>query len=666
MIKLITNQLTLFNVFSPDSGIEKGTVEECLEWCNSQTEIEVDTETTGFDPLLCDVLTLQLGNKDIQFVIDVSTVDIRQFRGPLEDTTKTKLFWNAKFDCKFLMKYGIIVTNVYDGFLAECVLTTGIENRQLSLGANANKYLGKDLDKEVRGLIHKEKLSIRVIKYAAEDVEHLGKIKDLQMAKIIDLGLERTLELENKFIEVLAAIEFKGFKVDRSAWKELIKESETKLISQQAILDQWILNNKEAEAYVDKQMNLFATERVARTRIVKAKKMHYLFSSPKETIEFLKHIGIDTTVQDKKTGKMKDSCEAKHIKKFVKKSSFIPLYIAYKEVEKLLSTYGESFLQNLSPVDGRLHCEFWPILDTGRISSKEPNLQNIPSKGDMGPRIRRCFVPDDGNKLIINDYSAQEPRVTADKCGDPALIDFFLNDGGDIHSLVASKMFTVINGVETEVKNEKNHPNFKLRQIGKVIGLKLDYGGTAYTLKHDLGGTEAEAQAFIDAYYAAFPLKKQYFNRAIKDAFDKGYILIDSITNRKCFIEYFEHFKALDTRLKEANQYREKPNFTKAEWRDYFMMKGKIERNAMNYPIQGTSASMSKLAAIWIYREFKQKNLKAWIVNLIHDEIVTECEASIVKEVAQITRRCMEAAGKYFCKTVPMVAESDISDYWRK
>lgn len=649
MIKLITNQLLLFN------DISLGTTEECLDWCKNQQEIEVDTETIK-SYLEGGLFTLQLGNKDTQFVIDCTTIDVRLFKHVLEDPNKVKLFWNAKYDMKYFLYFGIHVTNVYDGFLAECILTTGYEDRELSLGACAKSYVGVELDKSIRGILHKEGLTNRVIKYAAEDVMYLGEIKKKQMEKIIQEELEMTLELENKFVEVLAEIEYKGFKIDQIKWLEIEGENKRRLDNQLIVLDQWILDNNIVE-YIDNQMDLFSTQKRAKTRIQRGKKVKHLFSSAKDTIKFLKHLGVDTKVVDKKTKKEKDSCEAKHIKKFINQCSFIKPYIAYKEIDKLISTYGKKFLKNLSKVDNRLHSEFWQILDTGRVSSTKPNIQNIPSRGDYGPKLRACFVPEEGNILVINDYSAQEPRVTADKCEDENLINFFLTGDGDIHSMVASKMFTVIEGKEMVVtKSDK-----KRRDVGKILGLKMDYGGSAYTIKDELGVSEEEAQKFVDAYFNAFPKKRQLFDKAANKLKEKGYLIIDNVTKRRWYADFWNYWKELDNK---------RPDLEKSDWKVYYILKGKLERNASNYPTQGTSASMSKLAAIRIHREFRKRGWDfikdAGIVNIVHDEIVTECRVEISEEVAKITQEKMEEAGRVFCPRVPMEAHSDIAPYWRK
>lgn len=312
------------------------------------------------------------------------------------------------------------------------------------------------------------------------------------------------------------------------------------------------------------------------------------------------------------------------------------------------------------------------------------NLLNIPAKGKIGEKIRAAFVAKPGYKLIINDFSSQEPKYTADKCGDPALVDFHINGDGDPHSLTANKMFTLMLGEQTNISKDNPYVIYRgkkvnARQIGKVVTLKTDYGATAYTVKDDLGESQEVAQTFIDALENAFPLKKKYFEEKIAETFRNGYILIDNITNRKAFIDRWEEFKSLEAEI-NSKRFKEKyyylrdtlnedsfkatPEYKRKSY--YNKWRSSIERDSKNYPIQGGCAGISKLAGIWMDREFRKRKLDAYLVNFIYDEWVVECEKSIAQEVAAITQDCMERAGKVFCKTVPMVAIPDISDYWRK
>lgn len=247
-------------------------------------------------------------------------------------------------------------------------------------------------------------------------------------------------------------------------------------------------------------------------------------------------------------------------------------------------------------------------------------------------------------------------RVLADVCQDENLVNLFLEGDGDTHTLVAEKMFSVIEG--KPIKIEKKDPR---RQVGKILNLKLNYGGSAYTVKDDLGVSEEEAQKFIDALEQAFPTKQKYFEKVIKETFDKGYILVDNVTRRKVFIPDFERFRQMQLDAKNPKIVKEK-----SFWSEYYRFKGTYERASKNYPIQGLSGSMTKLAGIYLYDNLKELNLlnNTKIVNLVHDEIVVETTPENTELVSKLVSESMEKAGKVFCKTVPMIAEAVISKYW--
>lgn len=630
------------------------TIGEVLKYCKNKKILGLDTETSGLFNHNNKMIMLQIGDKDTQFVIDVRTVDISPLKEVLENPNIIKVLQNASFDYKFFRMYSIMLVNIWDTQLAEMVLTAGPDNNEVNLGFITNKYLNIELDKSVRNQfvgMKSKPFTYKQIIYGAKDVEYLLDIREKQLKEIEKYDLEPCLRLENKFVSVLADIEYNGFYLDKTMWSKLEITNKDNLSKARKSLDDYILNNNITE-FIDLQYNLFS----------EGFKCSINWDSPKQVIPFLKHLGINTITRDKRTGKDKDTCEEKAIGKYKKKFPFLTLYFNYKATAKEVSTYGIDFLDHINKYTGRVHSSFWQIVSTGRISSNHPNLQNIPAREDEtgSQPFRECFRGAGDNTLIVADYSQQEPRVTADVCKDPALVEFYLNGDGDTHSMVSSRLFSVIEG--KTVKITKGDPR---RQIGKVLNLKLDYGGSAFTVKDDLKvTTEKEAQVFIDALEEAFPGKAEYFDRKLKETMKNGYILIDSITKRKLFTKDFDDFKILQKRLDNSKKNPSlKSNFP---WSDYFKLKGKISRLSRNAPIQGTSGSMTKLAAIMLKKELQEKNLykKVWIVNLVHDEIVIETSEKYIEVASKLLTKCMEDAGKVFCKTIPMVAEAVVSDYW--
>lgn len=467
MIYLVTNQKQLFD--NLESKISFAEVTDVYKYFQNHKEIGVDTETTGFDPYTKDLLSLQLGDLHNQFVIDCTTVDVLHFKELLENPNITYIFQNAKFDLRFFYHKRIVIPKIFDTFLAESVLYTGIgayRNRK-SLDAIANKYLKVNLDKTVRGIIHREKLSNRVIIYAAEDVRYLGLIKEKQEEKLREQELEVAMALDNEFVKVLAYIEYCGIYLDRDKWKAKMEQDQINLNKAREELNTWVKENNLTK-YIDPQLDLFEP----------GTKCKINWASSHQVIPLLKDLGIDTKIIDDKTGEYKDSCDAKVIKPQKDKSTLLPIYLKYKEYEKIVNTYGQTFLDQINPISGRIHTQFTQIMDTGRLSSggknkdftgtkqQYVNLQNIPSN----PETRKCFTAQKDHILINSDFSGQESVVFANWCMDKNILEFYKSGEGDMHSFIASKIFPELSHLS--LKRIKSHHKDK-RQIAKAAGFAI-------------------------------------------------------------------------------------------------------------------------------------------------------------------------------------------------
>lgn len=658
MIYLITNQTNLFEL----KDIKLTTKEHLLEWLKDKKEIQIDTETE-FNNRIKDylpnpyeqkVLSLQIGNYNDQFVLDLSTISPLFLKSIFEDNSIIKVLCNAFFDLRFFIHWGFNTKNVFDIFLAEMVLTTGMKlpKGYRGLAGMAERYLGITLDKNVRGQIHWRGLDETVIIYGAGDVKHMQNIKEKQLIKIRELNLEKCLKLENLFITSIAKISYKGFKIDIIKWLENKDNNIKQLAETKKLLD---LEVGKLKLYQYMSYDLFNPEPVCSIN----------WASSKQVISLFKNIEIETKIRDKDKGGFKDSVEGKHLIKQKNKFSILPIYLLYKEIGKEISTYGEDFIKdNINPITKRVHSEFFTILNTGRISSSNPNLQNITATDELGnlSPLRKCFIAEKGNVLIVADYSQQEPRVTAEYSQDPYLIDFILNGDGDSHSLVSTAISEYLLGYEVKV-SKTNNPlvpkyNRKIRDIGKMINLGLDYGKTAFSIKDDLEITEKEAQTLIDVLKSKTPIKEEYFKRQIDFVIKNGYIIIDPVSNRRSHFSKYKEFRELEKINSKS----------KEQMSNYYKIKGSMERFAMNFPIQGTSGSMTKLAAIYFDQELEKQNLldKAWLVNLVHDECVVESKEEYSKQVAEIIQSCMVKAGGVFCKKIPMIVEPELSLYWKK
>lgn len=635
-------------------------VSDLIKWLQGRTWFNVDTETEYEEkkkgisnPYQHKVLLLQIGDKDTQFVIDPNTTDIQFLKPYFEDKNICKLMVNAFFDLRFFFHWGFEVRNVYDCFLAELSMTLGkdLPKGSRGLGAMAEKYCGVKLNKEVRGQIHYRGLDDTVLRYAADDVKYLDDIRSKQALEINKLQLENTLKLENRFILTLAKISYKGFKVDSKKVLQICEENKVCSLELQKKLNEYVVKFGDPD-FVDNQIDLFTA----------GTNCNINWASPKQVTKLFKKLGINCQIRDKKTGKMKDSVDGKHLNRQKSKFEVLPIYLEYKETQKEITTYGEKFIKdNLCPVTNRMHSEFFPILETGRISSSNPNLQNITATdgGEISP-LRECFITESGRNLIISDYGQVEPRLTAEYSQDLYLKDFIINGDGDSHNLTSTAISSFLLGEEIKV-TKKNNPlvpqyNMKIRDIGKMINLGLDYGKTAFSVKDDLNCTEQEAQKLIDVLKSKTPQKQAYFKANGDFVLKNGFIRIDSLTNRISYFPEWEKWKELC-----KIPYDQK---TKEQISQYYRFKGSMERGGANRCIQGSSGSMTKLAAILFEDKINELKLDAFIVNLIHDEIVVDCKEEQSEQVKKILEEAMIKSFGYFCKTIPCKVDSFIGKNW--
>lgn len=590
MIYLVTNQQRLFNL---SNSIQFASVETLLNYFEKETEIQLDTETEGFDVFTKKLLTLQLGDcrGEHQFVVDLTTVNVLLFKNLLEDPTKLFVLQNAKFDLRFFYYHKITIANVWDTYLAEALLYQGDKKARKALDYLVYKYCKQTLDKSIRGDIHRQGLSESVIVYAAKDTLYLSEIKRKQTIKLIEEDLIKAMQLENLFVRVLAYIEFSGFKLDTDKWKEKMKQDEKLLHLKKLALDEWLYNSN-LEEYKDNQLSLFEENE---------KKVNIEWSSPKQVVALFKKLGISTV---NKEGK--DSVDAKVISPQKNKSTIIPIYLEYKAAEKVVSTYGQSVLKMVNPVTKRIHTQFQQLMDTGRLScggknkstgEEYINLQNIPAVPEFREEgriyARECFLPEEGYNFIVSDYSSQESVVFANKCLDKGLLDFYDSGFGDMHSYVAKLCYPeILKEVPLEqVKKVRKD----LRQNAKAAGFSLQFGGVGATIANNLGIPLEEGNAVEEAYYLAFPGVKKYFKKVTEEALATGKVIFNNVTkHRVIFPMYEEYLKLKETTSKPGfwDSYREnKVNQTNSFFdyykplvSDMFKIKGEIERKAKNFP----------------------------------------------------------------------------------
>lgn len=591
MIYFVTGERKLFEF--PEAKYKCISVEESFNILEPLQIVGLDTETTGTEIWQGMLLTLQLGNRENQVVIDCLTVDAKKYKDYLE-SDRLFIIHNAKFDLRWLYKEYIVVRNVYDTYLAEKILFLGFPPGivSLSLQACCDRYLGIYLDKTVRGQIHAG-MTEEVIVYAANDVVHLEDIMNLQLNTINARGQKVALDIENEFVRVLAYIEFCGIKLDPVKWKaKMDKDAERLRVAEQK-LNEWV---------VDYVMKKGDTSNIARNydtnrRGKKAKladNVYVVIPSPslfseydtgpqciinwnssKQVIRLFEELGFDLLVKDKKTGKMKKSVESKFIELQANKSTIVPLYLEYSAAFKVVTSFGQNFLDAINPVTHRIHPTFNQMMDTGRLScgsggkgkggktkdddvaeeedgskdtsiqsnDKSVNVQQLPATEET----RAAFVPEKGYMLIDCDYGDQEGHVFTELSNDREWIAFY-NDPNqrDGHSFVAKMCFPKdLDGVEEkDVKKVRKD----LRSLAKKARFCFNYNGQAPTMATNCNIPIDFATEIYNNYFKRFNGIASYFKVQKRDMWDRGYILISKITGLRAYIYDYPILKGIERR----------------------------------------------------------------------------------------------------------------------
>lgn len=703
MIYFVTNSFSINDESCTIIGVE-----ESLRLLEPISIVGLDTETSGIDPHTGTLLSLQLGNRDFQIVIDCSTIDITLYKDYLE-SNRLFIFWNARFDLKWLFKYKIVPQRVYDGFLAEklmwlgypVVLTPEIWDRikeprydlieatggntksyymlKMSLKKAGELYLGVELDKSIRGQIIYRGLDSQVIEYAALDVKYLEDIMNKQLVELDKKGLLTAIEYENRFILPLAYMEFCGVRIDIEKWQNKMKQDESNLRSVIDQMNDWLIKNDPSSKYIqiDLQGDLFGGFNTA-------PKVTLNWNSSSQVIPIFKKYGVKVEIDDKEKGGSKDSINEKVIAPQKDKCDLIPLYLEYKGLMKLTSTYGQNFLDQINKETGRLYTNFNPIgTDTARISSggKDKankvnyiNFLNIPSDAET----RACFVAEKGNKWISIDYSGQESFIMGDMADDKAILHE-LNEGDkDLHTLTAKIVFDYIPKDMTAKEVKKKY--HKERQLSKGYEFAFNYSGNASTIKRNFGLTDEEANRIYNAYMNGFNGLKNYQEFRKKDWWNKGYIILNPKTGYKSFIYDYTYLKDVQKSFSEPGFWdyykemkRDSPScYTVTKVKEFFKRKSDSDRQSVNYPIQHTGAVCYKVSMINFFKYLRDNNLlfKVLITVTPYDEINCEAPEEIAESVAETLHRIMVKAGEFFVKKCKLEAEisrledGSLPTYW--
>ncbi|HYP21827.1 MAG TPA: DNA polymerase, partial [Chloroflexia bacterium] len=471
-----------YNDFEYELINDPSRLAQVAEMLAHETVLGVDTETTGLDPHISELLLLQVSTADKVYIVDCRRLVPLALKPVLENPNVLKIAQNAKFEYEMLKQQcGITLTNMYDTMLAERICTAGL-GREISLKQIAARYVGAVLDKSVREAFYKlahngdAYLADEQLHYAARDAFIMIPIWRLQKQELKKHKLEDVADLEFRCIAAVCDLELAGVQIDTVKWRKIIED---------------VALHRERTAVELSEMLQPATMQATMFGIPSIN-----LNSSTQLMEVFSKLGVD----------LPDTREAT-LSKF--NHPAVAKLLEYRSHEKTLSAFGENVLGLINPKTGRIHPDFNQHgADTGRFSCTRPNVQQIPATSDF----RKCFVASEGYKLITCDYSQAELRILAELSGDPGFVGAF-QSGDDLHSLTASQMFGV---PLAQVQKSQ-------RSAAKAINFGLAYGMGPGGLAPRLGVTLDEAKDLISRYFKAYPGVQQWLEKAGRDAVRNGY-----------------------------------------------------------------------------------------------------------------------------------------------
>ena len=586
--------------------------------------LAVDTETTGLDPHQSKVLLVQISNEIGNVVFDVARIGEKALAAKLrpifEDEGIVKVLQNAKFDYKMMMaNFEVGLENIHDTFITEQILCCGEKKFGFGLKDIIEKYLRFSMDKSEQKSFANMKFGDEFTEdqlfYASEDTKHLLKIRIAQLELIHKYKLEQVYRVEMDAITAIADMELNGVYLDKGTW--LMAEEDAKLHRVSALSDL----NKQFMPYCN--ADFFGMPQIN-------------YNSPKQLLPLLKKIiGKDAKhLTGTGEGEIKD---IDHV--------VIAALLNYREAEKRISTYGREFFDHINPVTGKIHTTFNQCqTDTGRLSSNNPNLQNIvatrpdPDRpGETLPsyyRLAFCTPTPDTESFIDCDYSGMELRVLGDLSKEPLWLEIF-EKNLDPHATIGSKIYG--KPIRKKGTNGPNDPgeNWGLRRGVKTLIFGLNYGMGAAKLALAMKISIEEAKALIANYWKALPEVKKYLD-----------VFYNQSVANECFRSPY------DGRVRWLTGY------------DLDSQKdlGKIRTMGNNYPMQSGNATVTKTAMARLRKEFKGTGVKP-LLN-IHDELLLSSPNQDAEWASEKLQHHMKAAAYEYIKNVPIVAEAKISKNW--
>ena len=568
-------------------------------------EVSFDTETTSLEIHNAELVAMTFSTKastgwmvpvpadqaEAQAVVD-------RFKPFFANSAITKIAQNAKYDIAVLKNYGVVVAGrLFDTMVAHYLIQPE-QHHNLDLLAESYLKYSTIKTEELIGRRGSAQKSMRDVDqtllcdYACEDADIAFRLKPLLEDELAKANMtDLFYNVETPLVQVLADMEYTGVKIDTEA------------------LNTYAAELRQGIAEIEKKIYGEAGR-------------EFNISSPKQLGEILfdeLKIGGAAKTKTKQYSTAEDVLE-----KIADKHAIVPMILEYRSLKKLLSTYAEALPQLVNPKTGRIHTSYnQAVTATGRLSSTNPNLQNIPVRDKLGQKVRMAFVPTNPDGCILAaDYSQIELRLMAHLSQDAAMIEAF-RANQDIHAATAARLFhESVDSVTREQRRKAKSANFG-----------IIYGISSFGLAQNTGIKVPEAKEIIDNYFASFPGVKEYMDKSISVARESGYT--ETICHRRRYLPD----------LQSANSF----------------VKGTAERNAINAPIQGSAADIIKIAMVNVYRRIAEAGLKSKMVMQVHDELVFDVVPGEVEALSQLVKIEMESAVSL---SIPLTAEVGIGKNW--
>ncbi len=593
-----------------DASIQKYTlVNSFTDWQKCVAEIKLqksfcfDTETTGIDSHLAEIVGIAFcWKKNEAIYVNIPKGEEQKYVNELQVVFANEsveiIGQNLKYDINILKQYGISIQGkFFDTMIAHYLIEPDLKHNMDYLSETYLNYQPISIETLI-GKKGKNQLNMRDINpeevsvYACEDADITFQLKEIFEKELQKNNLQALFsELEMPLIHVLSDMEMEGVAIDVEALAKFSEELEVKVVD----LEKNILQ------YTPKNINI---------------------ASPKQLGELLfEDLKIVEKAKKTKTGQYQTDEET--LQKLAGKHPIIDLILEFRGLKKLKSTYVDALPLLMHPTSKKIHTSYnQAVAATGRLSSNNPNLQNIPIRSENGREVRKAFIASPGNLLLAADYSQVELRLMAEMSKDEGMLEAF-NQGLDIHSATAAKVFDVaINQVDRDMRSK-----------AKMVNFGIIYGISAFGLSERLAIPRGEAKEIIDNYFMKYPKVRDYMDNCVEDAKKRGYV--ETIMGRRRYLKDINSANAI--------------------------VRGYAERNAINAPIQGSAADIIKKAMIDIWKEINAQKLQSKMILQVHDELIFDVLPHEKDALAHIVKNGMQNAVKL---NVPLDVEMNFGQNW--